>query len=81
MDPGEYVYTADGSMMVMLRSGVDPRAARVWDIVLEQFLAMGMTIASAKAEAWWLQHDLKYHHSWAVELQLWCPGLAYYAKA
>lgn len=81
MDPGEYVYTADGSKMVMLRSGVDPRAARVWDAVLEQFSAMGMTKTSAKAEAWRLQHDLKYHQSWAVELPLWCPGVAYYAKA
>lgn len=80
MDPGEYVLTADKRHMVVLRSGVDPRAANVWDEVLAQFVNMGSSQTSAKADAWRLQHDAAFHQSWAVELPIWCPTLAYYVN-
>ena len=78
MDPADYVYTSDFSHMVVLRDGTDSRAWRVWDVVLEQFRAMGATRTSVKADAWRLQHDADFHHSWAVELPTWCPDLATY---
>ena len=53
MDPGEYVLTPDGEHMVVLCSGVDSRAARVWDA----FRDMGASRTSLKADAWRLQHD------------------------
>lgn len=78
MDPGDYVFTPDGSQMVMLRSGIDPRAARVWDVVLDAFVSMGASRTSARADAWRLQHDPVFHHKWAVLLPVWSPSLAYY---
>lgn len=65
--------------MVVLRSGVDSRAARVWDVVLDAFRDMGATRTSLKADAWRLQHDPTFHHEWVVLLPVWCPSLAYYA--
>ena len=76
MDPADYVYTSDFSHMVVLRDGTDSRAWRVWDVVLEQFRAMGAT--RTDADAWRLQHDADFHHTWAVELPMWCPDLATY---
>ena len=61
MDPADYVYTPDFSHMVVLRDGTDSRAWRVWDVVLEQFRAMGATRTSMKAGAWRLQHDADFH--------------------
>ena len=78
MDPGEYVFTLDGRYMVCLHSGIDPRAARVWDAVLSTFIAMGGRRAQVAADAWRLQHDPQFHHTWAVCFPLWCPTLAYY---
>ena len=57
MDPGEYVLIPDGEHMVVLRSGVDSRAARVWDVVLDALRDMGASRTSLKADAWRLQHD------------------------
>ena len=79
MDPGEYVLTPDGEHMVVLHSGVDPRAARVWDVVLDAFRDMGASRTSLRADAWRLQHDSAFHHEWAILLPIWCPSLAYYA--
>jgi hypothetical protein len=76
--PADYVYTSDFSHMVVLRDGTDSRAWRVWDVILEQFRAMGATRTSVKADAWRLQHDAGFHHSWAVELPMWGPDLATY---
>ena len=80
MDPGDYVYTDDGKYMVVLRSGVDPRAARIWDVVLDCFVGMGATKTSVCADAWRLQHDSDFHREWAVSLPVWCPMLAKYHK-
>ena len=76
--PADYVYTSDFSHMVVLRDGTDSRAWRVWDVILEQFRDMGATRTSVKADAWRLQHDAGFHHSWAVELPMWGPDLATY---
>lgn len=78
MDPGEYVYSRDGEFIVCLYSEVEPRCARVWEVVLAQFVAMGSTRTSARADAWRLQHDLDFHHTWASDLPRWAPTLAYY---
>ena len=80
MDPGDYVYTDDGKYMVVLHSGVDPCAARIWDAVLNCFIGMGATRTSARADAWRLQHDPAFHRKWAVLLPVWCPMLAKYEK-
>ena len=69
-----------GDQMVMLRSGVDPRAARVWDVVLDAFRDMGATPAELRSDAWRLQNDPAFHHEWAVLLPVWCPSLAYYVN-
>ena len=61
VDPADYVYTPDFSHMVVLRDGTDSRAWRVWDVVLEQFRAMGATRTSVKADAWRLQHGADFH--------------------
>ena len=78
VDPNDYVYTSDLSHMVVLLDGTDSRAWRIWDVVLEQFHDMGMPRTEVKAEAWRLQHDADYHHSWAVKLPMWSTGLATY---
>jgi hypothetical protein len=52
--------------MVVLLDGTDSRAGRVWEVVLECFREMGATRTELKAEAWRLQHDADYHHSWAA---------------
>ena len=78
VDPDDYVYTSDLSHMVVLLDGTDSRAWRIWDVVLEQFRDMGMPRTEVKAEAWRLQHDADYHHSWAVKLPMWSTGLATY---
>ena len=62
----------------VLLDGTDSRAWRVWDVVLEQFRAMGATHTEVKADAWRLQHDADYHHSWAVKLPMWSTGLVTY---
>ena len=78
VDPNDYVYTSDLSHMVVLLDGTGSRAWRVWEVVLEQFRAMGATCTEVKAEEWRLQHDAYYHHSWAVKLPMWSTGLATY---
>jgi hypothetical protein len=63
---------------VVLRGIPDTRNWQVWDAVLDQFIAMGATRVSARADAWRLQHDAEFYHEWASSLPTWCPALARY---
>ena len=77
MDPGDYVYL-NHTKRVVLRSAVDPRAARIWDAILHEFEKMGATQIELQEAAFKLNHDRVYHHEWAELLPMWCPCLAYY---
>lgn len=78
MDPGDYVYTPRRTRRVVLRGDLDTRNWQVWDAVLDQFVAMGSTRTSAKADAWRIQFDNAFYHKWASSLPTWCPMLAHY---
>ena len=66
-------YVCCNGKMVVLHDGTEPRAARVWEVVLGLFRSMGATDEELVHEAWKLRHNPVYHHTWAFGLPEWVP--------
>lgn len=81
MDPAEHVMTPGRTRRVVLRDVVDARNRHVWDVVVDQFVSMGVSRTGARIDAWRLRNDTMFHHAWASSLPVWCPDLAWYVRA
>ena len=78
MDPNGRVYTPRRTRRVVLHDVPDTRNRHVWDVVVDQFVAMGATRTRAREDRWRIQHDACFYHEWASSLPAWSPALARY---